>query len=215
MRRLLFVFSLWTAAAFGSAEDYASPLSFGLDIHYSQVKYSGFFVDPLTAADVAPAQSGAGLYFEWLPITRWGKLGLGVGYQYVFNRTVTYSSSDTSKMSANVIEVGATYRLDYFLNQYVVPYGRFALAFVFPHENATVGGVEVKPSHSMQKGTEVAFGGEVLLDWLEPRSAANLDRDQGINNLYLFGEYIKFTSPSGASADLSYSGFRAGMRAEF
>jgi hypothetical protein len=196
-------------------EDYASPLNFALEIHYSPVKYSNSLLDPGTGTSAGLSQSAAGFWAEWLPITRWGKLGLGLGYHYVFSRTTIYSTGDTAKLSANVAQIGASYRLDYLPNQYVVPYGRFALSIVFPHLIETVGGVETRPSLANQKGTELAFGAEALLDWIEPKSAGNLDRDQGINNMYLFAEYVKFTSPTGASADLSYTAVRGGMRVEF
>jgi len=216
MRRLLLLFALLAGRlANASVEDFASPLRFGLDVFYSPIHYNAFFLDPGTGIDASLSQSAAGFYFEWIPITRWGKLGIGAGYQYVFSRTITYSTGDTSSLSANCVEVGLSYRADFFHDQYVVPYGRFALTTVFPHEVTTVGGVETRPSQPSQRGTQIAFGGEVLIDWLEPKSAANLDRDQGINNLFLYGEYIKFTSPTGVASDLSYSGFRAGFRAEF
>ncbi len=216
MRRLFILFVvLFSRLAAADVEDYSSPLRFGLDLYYAPIKYNAFFLDPGTGLDASLNQSAAGFYFEWIPITRFGKLGVGVGYEYIFARTVTYSTGDISKISANVVELGLSYRADFLPNQYVVPYGRFAFAIVLPREITTVGGVETRPTQPSQRGTQVAFGGEVLLDWLEPHSAFNLDKDQGINNLFLYGEYIKFSSPAGATSDLSYSGFRAGFRAEF
>ncbi len=220
MRRLsLISLGFWflTLSSVGLAdpEEYASPLRFAVELHYGPIKYKSFFLDPATGADVSPSQSAAGFWAEWMPITKWGKIGVGVGYQYVFSRTALFSTGDTGSVSANVASLGASYRLDYFRNQYVVPYARFALAFVIPRQVNTVGSIETKPSNSTQQGTEVAFGGEVLLDWIEPRSAANLDRDQGINNMYLFAEYVSFNSPSSASLNLTTKGLRAGMRVEF
>jgi hypothetical protein len=196
-------------------EDFASPLHFAVELHYSPIKFSSYFIDPVTGLAAAPSQSAAGFWAEWMPITQWGKLGVGLGYQYIFDRVAVYSSGDSAKVLAHAAEVGLTYRLDYLRNQYVVPYGRFAVALLFPRLVQTLSGTETKANLASQKGTELAFGAEVLLDWLEPRSAANLDREQGINNLFLFAEYTIFDSPSGASADLSYRALRAGFRAEF
>ena len=105
--------------------------------------------------------------------------------------------------------------LDFLHNQYVVPYGRFALAVAIPRIIDNFGTSETRTNLPTQKGIEFAFGGEFLLDWLEPRAAANLDREIGINHLFLFGEYVSFTSPTGSVADLSYTAVRGGVRCEF
>lgn len=213
---LLIVSLVWVSRfATAAPEDYASPLRFAVELDYSPIKFHGLFIDPGTGADAALSQGTTGLWAEWIPLTRWGKLGVGIGYHYVFSRTINFSTGDTSRFNAHLVQLGASYRLDYFRSQYVVPYARLALAAAIPRIIDTSANSETRINLPTQKGIEIAFGGEFLLNWLEPKAALNLDREIGINNLFLFAEYVSFNSPSGSVVDISYRAVRGGVRCEF
>ncbi|MDD5223559.1 MAG: MXAN_2562 family outer membrane beta-barrel protein [bacterium] len=95
------------------------------------------------------------------------------------------ASAETTEFQIAPVGLNLTYRLAYFKNQFLVPYGRAGLDLYAFRErkegNTTISGYRT--------GYHFAFGGAFLLDWLSPESGVNLDLDWGINNTYLIFEY--------------------------
>jgi hypothetical protein len=95
------------------------------------------------------------------------------------------ASAETTEFQIAPVDLNLTYRLAYFKNQFLVPFGRAGLDFYFFRErkegDTTISGYRT--------GYHFAFGGALLLDWLSPESGVNLDLECGINNTYLTFEY--------------------------
>ncbi len=95
------------------------------------------------------------------------------------------SSGESTSFQIAPVGLNLTYRLAYFKNQFLVPFGRAGLdCYLFRERkegSTTISGYRT--------GYHDAFGGAFLLDWLSPESAVNMDLDWGINNTYLIFEY--------------------------
>jgi len=95
------------------------------------------------------------------------------------------ASEESTEFQIAPISLNLTYRLVYFENQFLVPFGRAGLdCYLFRERkegDTTISGYRT--------GYHFAFGGALLIDWLSPVSAVNLDMDWGINNTYLIFEY--------------------------
>ncbi|MCX5859137.1 MAG: MXAN_2562 family outer membrane beta-barrel protein [Proteobacteria bacterium] len=107
------------------------------------------------------------------------------GKSLMGNNPGARSSGESIEFQIAPIGLNLTYRLMYFKNQFLVPFGRAGLDIYLFRErkegDTTISGYRT--------GYHYAFGGAFLLDWLSPESGVNLDLEWGINNTYLIFEY--------------------------
>lgn len=117
-------------------------------------------------------------------------VGGGVGFIRATGKSLTSinpprRSSESTEFQITPIGLNLTYRLCYFKNQFLVPYGRAGMDIYLFRElkegDTTISGYRT--------GYHFAFGGAFLLDWMSPGSAVNMDLEWGINNTYLIFEY--------------------------
>ena len=137
-----------------------------------------------------------------------GKLGLGghIGYASRYGTVKLtdpdaapdeFDSDDAGETRFRIIPLRASllYRLDYAATKYnvpLVPVGRVGLDYYFWQfkngENvSSAGGANASGGKA---GWHASLALHFLLDVLEPSSAAYFDLNWGINNSYVFGEYM-------------------------
>ncbi len=199
---------------------YESPMHFGLDIQFSPTRFPNYQYTP-------SFQTNKNFYevhvaFEWMPIKQYGKFGIGLASGFFVAPDVGVSidpvKNEVQKATVYVIPVSVygTYRFDYQTNrkQILVPYIKVGPNASFVIQRSYYG--YRKDGVATYKGFEYGGGIEFLLNWLEPSSAASLDRSVGINATYLVAEYMESTGigNSAGSPDLSGYQFRVGVRFE-
>lgn len=144
-----------------------------------------------------------GVEADWqlLRIPNFGSLGPGVGVSWVrysapapFADGSGVSAQDTRLWILPVWGVGVL-RVDVLARNWnipFVPYGKLGLVYAFwgcssgdtPCRSA--GG---KVGRGSEIGTMWAAGLMLLLDWMDPESAREMDNSVGVNNSYFFGEW--------------------------
>lgn len=179
-----------------------SPLNFGLDLKYVPLQYP----------KVSSAEGhGVQIALEWLPIGMYkhyaGKpvIGASVGY----GRIRDLKTAPGGRVSLNSIPVSAYvgYRLDFFDNQILVPFGKIARTRI--HESRNPGG------GSRYESWDYSLGGEICLNAIDPVSARRLDSSTGINNTYLVVEWTRSVPLDGrVQNDLSRDEWQIGLRFE-
>jgi hypothetical protein len=144
-----------------------------------------------------------GLEYDWqlLRIPAVGTLGPGVGASYVrysakapLASTGERSGQDTRLWILPVWGVGVL-RVDTLARNFkipLVPYGKLGLVYAL--WNCSTGGNRCRSSDgTLGRGTETGYmyaaGLMLLLDWLDPASAKEMDNSVGVNNSYFFGEF--------------------------
>jgi hypothetical protein len=190
-------------------QSYASPQSFALEIRFGP--YRPDVDDEPALGGSTPYNDAFGgsdhLYFgleaDWLPlrIPYVGALGPGVGWGYTsssgkatFKSTGEPSGQDTSLM-VMPMHLSAVARFDELMRRTgipIVPYAKLGLGFGLwsagsASDTAKADGVTGKDT---TWGMHLALGGMLSLNWLDQRSAAELDRSTGINHAYLFAEWM-------------------------
>lgn len=138
------------------------------------------------------------LDYEWQLKTALGeisaKIGSGIFYASGYGhftdstrRTEKPPESFTFLMFPNT--VSANYRLNVIRNQWVVPYvegGAGYFTFVeFADDNRA-------PKYAGAPVTFFAGGAAFLLDWFDKSAIAELDREYGVNHVYLTAEFKEF-----------------------
>lgn len=194
-------------AGTGSGASSASPQSFALEIRFGPYRpdvddefqgatpYSNVFGDSRNLY--------FGLEFDWLPlrIPYVGVVGPGIGWGYTsasakakVTGTEETSSEETS-LSIMPMHLSAVARFDELMRRTgipIVPYAKLGLGLGLwsssvGDRTSSVDGVTAKDT---TWGLHLALGGMLALNWLDPRSAAELDRSTGINHAYLFVEWM-------------------------
>ena len=117
-------------------------------------------------------------------------IGGGAGFIQASGKSLTsvnppQSSGESTEFQIAPVSLNLTYRLAYFKNQFLVPFGRAGLDLYLFRERKE--GDTIISGY--RTGYHYAFGGALLLDWLSPESGVNLDLEWGINNTYLIFEY--------------------------
>ncbi|MBU1534080.1 hypothetical protein KKF84_02105 [Myxococcota bacterium] len=132
---------------------------------------------------------------------------LGIGADLGFYRIVGNALADDGTKSADEtalillpIGVKLSYRFDYLAKEYnipLVPYVKGGLNYVLwwitegDGSIASWGEGQTGGNASgATYGFEFSVGLAILLDFFDPQSARSLDQETGINNSYIFGEYV-------------------------
>lgn len=192
-------------------KNYETPRNFGLDLQYSQLRYSRYYFNDDTTME---GFGNAGhLAFEWLPVQRYGKLGLGAGVGFFRSGTAALANDVEAVAYAIPFELFATYRFDYIDNQILVPYIKGGVELTSIKQTASDG--DQSRPWKIYSGLEYGFGVQLCLNALEPSSAKKLDRSTGINSTYLVAEYLR-SQPFQAERepDLTHQQWRFGLRFE-
>jgi hypothetical protein len=200
-------------------ERYESPESFAVELRFgpyypevdeeladkpgSPTPYKDVFGDS--------AQVYFGLEFDWLPlrIPYVGLFGPGLGWGYTRTSapamkkdtcqpgvpgTCVESSQDTA-FTVLPMHLSAVLRADYLMRQTgipIVPYGKLGIGFA-TWSVSTANGIsdaDDVQGRGITWGIHMALGGMLSLGWLDPRYAAALDENTGVNHVYVFGEWM-------------------------
>lgn len=154
----------------------------------------------VTYSDIYKSDSAIGVFFdyEWQFFRSAGKLGLQIGGGFAGGKGNGRFESDPSggiwgldameiySFYLIPLNVGLIYRFDYFHNQILVPYvdGGFDYYLFGEFRNDSS-----RPNFGATPLFHIAGGAALLLDWLSRSSMVELDKDHGINHLYLTAEY--------------------------
>jgi hypothetical protein len=137
-----------------------------------------------------------GLEFDWqlMRIPHVGTVGPGIGWSYT--HMAAQALFLNGGMSAEVTNLGimpmygvAVLRFDELARQTGVPLVGYGKAGIGYGLYWTGNDVEVqRRGHTW--GTHFALGGMFLLDFIDPRSAFEIDNEWGVNNTYFFFEWM-------------------------
>lgn len=200
------------------AAKYESPLNFGIDLSYSPRVYENYkYTDVITSNNSGYAGS---VTFEWMPITGYGKAGIGLGTGFSIHPNVILIPADGTNddqlatLYTVPIELHLSYHFDYIKNQIVVPYGKFGPSMTLIKQSSNFG--FARDGINTFTGLDFAGGLELCLNPMEKSAARALDSNFGINISYLFAEYHVTRAMGSSSAfDLSRKEWRFGLRFEF
>lgn len=198
------------------ARKYETPLDFGVDVGYSLRRFENYkYTDTVASTDAG--YGGLSVMIEWLPVTQYGKLGVGAGFGFSVHPNVLILDTDPDDEVATLytvpLEIGLSYHADYLRHQILVPYGRFGASMTLLKQNSDYGYSRPLTTYM---ALELAGGLQLCLNPLEPGAAREMDQTLGINVSYLFGEYhVTQSMGSGSSVDLSRKEWRFGIRFEF
>lgn len=164
-------------------------------------------------------------FYVW---DRFGKLGFGLhlGWASVDGNVRDDSGATLpGETTFRVIPIraSAVYRYDYSALHHdipLVPVFKLGLDYVFWRAKDSAGDTSTASGINAVGGTmgfHGALGLHFLLDVIDPASAAYLDLSWGVNNSYLFAEYMvtKIDDFGGASLDLSDNMLLFGLAFEF
>lgn len=136
-----------------------------------------------------------------------GTLGVGAGWGYTAmtgpNHPPPESAppedqpiSQNSRLSIMPMHAVGVLRVDVLAKQVgvpLVPYGKLGLGYALWWVNDGVGtarNAQGTAGKDSSFGTHAALGGMLLLDTFDPVSARSMDAEAGINNSYLFFEWV-------------------------
>lgn len=135
------------------------------------------------------------------------------------------ASADSTSLSWLPLRLQLVYRFDWVAihwNVPLVPYGKIGLDYYFWW--VTNGEDETATNDAGQEGSGGTFGWHAvgglafLLDWLAPGMAKTFDMEWGVNNSYLFAEYMYVQADglwSSGKLNLSSDVFMFGLALEF
>ncbi|WP_437551904.1 MXAN_2562 family outer membrane beta-barrel protein [Sorangium sp. So ce367] len=189
-------------------ERYASPQSFAFELRFAP--YSPQVDEEFSGAGPYGKTFGDGqeFYFgvevDWLPlrIPYVGAIGPGFGWGYTSASAAAFvkgsderAEAEETSLTIMPIHLSAVLRADELMRKTgvpIVPYAKVGLGMGL--WTSTSGPVTPKPDgvrgEGITWGTHLAFGGMLALNWLDRRSASQLDETTGINHTYLFGEWM-------------------------
>lgn len=184
------------------------PVHAGIDLQYLPVTYSNFV---WSGTNTIGSNTSLGFRFgaDWIVLNKYGKLGVGAGVGFTMN-LAGFDSGDgvARKFYTLPVDANLSYRLDYFKNQILVPYGKLGVEMA-------LGQLEAQ-SLKQYWGLTYGFGIALLLNKLDLTSANNLFTNVGISYTYLTVEY-DISSPFSvlpSTGNLSHAEFRAALRFE-
>ncbi len=221
-----------TASAEGSGQTSAMELRFGTYKPAIDSEFSG---------GVSPYKDIFGDNSAWLfgaeydaQIWRgFGSIGLfgSAAWGYVSGKGVAPEGAETSDettLSMVPIVLGAVYRFDVLADRFNIPFvltGKLGVDYTLwwirdglddVTEYSDAGGSKL-PGYGGTFGLHWAVGFHLLLDFFEPHTAKIFDNEMGVNNSYLFAEYVGYwVNDFGASDsfDLSHNGVVFGLAFE-
>ena len=207
MKRLLVVvFALTCGSLLAVSETGDSPLWSGVDLQYVPVQYKTY--DWGSGATTSQTGSGGRLAVEWIPFDLYGKLGVGGGLGVNVIKNADFGGTRAT-LTAVPIEASVGYRLDFFHNQILVPYGKLSLAHTLTFQR----GIDV-PGYRGFWSLDKILGVGLNLNLFDQKTARNWDRRSGVNATYLVVEYVKSDALGSSTVNLNYSNFRFGLRFE-
>jgi hypothetical protein len=156
-------------------------------------------------------------------------LGMSAGYASVDGNGITESgasSPDTTSLSWMPLRLQLVYRFDWMATHWnfpLVPYGKLGLDYYVWWINDGTDSTATNANGSQGSGGTFgwnAVGGlSFLLDWLAPSMAKSFDMEWGVNNSYLFFEYMYVDAGglwnSATALNLSSDSFLFGLAVEF
>ncbi len=161
---------------------------------------------------------------------RFGVAAVGATFGYARNRGKArlsdgQPSNDPTTFHLIPLSLSAVYRFDYLAERYRVPFVPHLKAgfdyYIWWITNAEGKVARAKDGAAGQGGTfggHVTFGMAFHMDFLAPDMAQTFDTDVGVNNTYLFAEYLMaWVNDFGSSRsfDLSSRTFLFGIAFEF
>jgi hypothetical protein len=226
-------------------ENTLSPQNFALEIRAAlynpqvdsdpQLKDLSSGKKPFAASFGSPTRFEVGLEFDWqaLRIPNVGSLGPGisVGYYNVSALAPLTDSPQTLSGETTTLEIlpmyaVAVFRLDVLWRQAhipLVPYAKAGVGLALWRASNTVGtsvspppGLVVGEGHTW--GSQFAAGLAFNIGVLDPNSVRQLDEATGINNTYLFAEFMAATLDGIAQSDplrVGSDSFAFGVSFEF
>jgi hypothetical protein len=143
------------------------------------------------------------LEFDWqaIRIPHFGTLGPGISAGYTTMGSVakirgtTFDSGQETNLSIYPLYAVAVLRVDAIANELrfpIVPYAKAGLGLGLWRAYGPKGTEYVKGTagKGISSGTQLAIGAALQLDFLDRKSANELDSAIGINHSYLFAEYF-------------------------
>lgn len=157
-----------------------------------------------------------------------GKLGTSyhLGYSSATGNALTAdgtSSSDETSFTIIPNRASLVYRFDELPRRFNVPLalvGKVGLDYVLWYSDGGDGSTSQangKTASGGKMGYHAALSGQFLLDVIDPASAATFDMNWGVNNSYLFAEYMiaSIDDFGGAGLDLSDNMWLFGLSFEY
>jgi hypothetical protein len=191
---------------YASAQNFAFEVRFGP--YYPDVDAQFGGSGPYKKVFGDDARLYFGVEFDWLPlrIPYIGATGPGVGWGYTSasdKAKITGTDKDSDEETSLTImpmHLSGVVRFDELMRRTgipIVPYAKFGLGLGLWSTSAgsetsrvkNVAGKNVV-GRDTTWGTHLALGGMFALNFLDRRSAAQLDESTGINHAYLFGEWM-------------------------
>jgi hypothetical protein len=187
---------------------YESPQNFAVEVRFGpyrpEVDESFGGNGPYTKAFGTGKSVYFGLELDWqaLRIPWVGTFGPGISWGTTsksnaakISKSTKDSAEDTYFSVQPMYGVGVL-RIDVLAREVgipIVPYGKFGLGYAL-WSTGTDAGVSTRDGvlgkgHTW--GTHLALGGSVLLDFIDTSAAAQADEDTGINNSYIFLEWMR------------------------
>ena len=171
-----------------------------------------------------------GLEYDWqvfrIPVV--GTLAPGIGWSYVRysgkapRADGTGPSAQNTRLWVMPFWVVGVLRVDVLARKYqipLVPYGKFGFTYAFwscTTANSACRNADGKLGRGTETGYQYAGGLMLLLDWLDPESAREMDNSVGVNNSYFFGEWYQSSVDSfGKGMQVGTSTWTLGLAFEF
>ena len=171
-----------------------------------------------------------GLEYDWqiFRIPSFGTVGPGVGWSYVrFSAKApradgTGLSSQNTRLWVMPFWAVGVLRVDVLARDFqipFVPYGK--LGFTYALWSCNTGDSRCRSAdgrlgRGSETGYQYALGLMLLLDWLDPESAREMDNSVGVNNSYFFGEwYGSDVNSFGSGMQVGTNTWTLGLAFEF
>ena len=234
VQTLLLVFALLGTASTSSAQ---SPRSMMFELRtefYSPEVDSAFeSATPYETAFGTDFMWGMGAYVDYQLLQDYGSLAIGAGaaYKTITGAAAEAESDDETELLMMPLTLGLTYRFDMLATHWsvpIVPYGKIGLIGAIwwvtngkgevANTRNPVSPYEERTGWSTTFGFYYGGGIQFLLDVFSHRMAATMDSEMGVNNSYLFVEYLRHSLNdfgSAESIELSSDGFSFGLMFEF
>lgn len=176
---------------------------------------------------------GLGAYVDYQLLRDYGSLAIGAGVSYnsITGEAVEAESDDETSLYMMPMTLGLTYRFDMLAQRWsipIVPYAKAGLTCALWWVTNGKGEIantrnpnspyEERTGWSTTLGFYYGGGVQFLLDVFSHRMATTMDSEMGVNNSYLFVEYLRHSLNdfgSAESIELSSDGVSFGLMFEF
>lgn len=213
---------------FESPQHFAAELRMGL--YYPKVDNEfGGSAKPFETAFGDNSRFFIGGEFDWqmFRIPYVGTIGPGFGIHYLkFGRPALLRnglpSEEETSLQIYPMHLMAVLRVDVLSREMgipIVPYlkGGFGMALWRMKNGTGTSNVDGVPGKGISYGPQFALGGALLLDWLDEYAARQADQALGINNTYLYAEYVSshLDNLNGTGLQVGANHFAFGLAFEF